>query len=479
MSSQVATRPAPTAGPPQPPAGRSATVEVVAAVAAAALGILALMVLALVVGGGRPAPAATGLPDAGNLTGWGLPVARLTMRVAAVGAVGALLYGAVLCPSRGGRIPPKGLRAVRSASWWALAWAAAAGVTGVLTVSSLYGVPVSALTPSALAGFVTGIDSGRAAAGALALTVVVAVAARRCSRTATAALLLVLGLGAVVLPSLLAGHSATAPNHALAVTSLSVHVLAATLWVGGLLALVVHGRGSAALLASTAARYSMLALACFAAAGSSGLLNAWLLLGAAPGSLGLAMGTGYGWLLMAKTAALLALGVLGWWHRRRTLPQLADARSAAFRRLAAVEVVVMLGAVALAVALAASPPPAPAAPPSTPGQTTAGPGTAPAAPTPGPTPSSEDMSGHDHGELSVGVFIDGSRFHVSGPVSPGQPVTVYNESTTEVSITADDGSFDAVVRGQTLTTITAPDAPGEYPFASRHAASFRDVLVVR
>lgn len=93
--------------------------------------------------------------------------------------------------------------------------------------------------------------------------------------------------------------------------------------------------------------------------------------------------------------------------------------------------------------------------------------------------AAEDMSGHDHGELSVGVLIDATRFHVSGTVTPGQLVTVFNSGTEQVTITADDGSFDTVVRAGTITTFPAPAAPGRYPFSSTHAPSFQDVLTVQ
>ncbi len=88
------------------------------------------------------------------------------------------------------------------------------------------------------------------------------------------------------------------------------------------------------------------------------------------------------------------------------------------------------------------------------------------------------MAGHDHGELSVGVLIDDQRFHVPAPVAPGALVTVFNSSSTEVTLTAADGSFDVAVPGHTLLTFPAPAGPGEHPFASRHDPAFRDVLVV-
>jgi putative copper resistance protein D len=89
------------------------------------------------------------------------------------------------------------------------------------------------------------------------------------------------------------------------------------------------------------------------------------------------------------------------------------------------------------------------------------------------------MAGHDRGGLSVTVLIDETRFHVSAPVSAGSSVTVHNATTTEVTITAIDGSFDVVVPGGTLMAFPAPEEPGSYPFESRHSASFTGVLVVR
>jgi putative copper resistance protein D len=276
-----------------------------------------------------------------------------------------------------------------------------------------------------------------------------------------------------VVPAVLTGHSSAAEDHVLAVTTLGVHVVTASLWVGGLLALLAHGRAAEG-LAGAVGRFSALALVCFAAAGTSGVLAAWLVLGGSSG-VGTVLGSGYGELLLGKTAALVVLGVLGWRHRRDALPRLRSGRPGAFRRFAAVEAAVMLATVALAVALAASPPPASAALPATAAPGTAAPGTA--APEPGAA-AAEDMSGHDHGDLSVTVLVDGTRFHVSSAVAPGSRVTVHNGSATEVTLTADDGSFDVVVPGRTLTTFLAPSEPGSYPFTSRHSTGFADVLVI-
>jgi putative copper resistance protein D len=394
-----------------------------------------------------------------------VPIARLGARIAAVGTVGTLLFAAVLRPSAV-PLPPAARRALRAASVWATAWAAAIAIHGLLTLSQLVG---SSMTGAALRTFVADLPAGQAAASGLVAAVLVAVLARRSTTLVGAGLLLALSIAALVVPTVLTGHSATADDHVLAVTNLSVHVVAASLWVGGLLALLVHGRG-ADVLAPAARRYSAVALACFVGTGLSGLLAAWLVLGDTAGGVTGALGTGYGWLLLVKTAALVALGAFGWQHRRRTLPTLRSGTPRRFLRFAAVEVGVMLGTVALAVALSASPPPAPAG---------ALPAAAPAEPAPATPQPADPMAGHDHGELSVAVLIDATRFHVSGPVDASAAVTVHNSTDTEVTITAADGSFDVVVPPHALMTFPAPDAAGSYPFASRHSSSFADVLEVR
>jgi hypothetical protein len=128
----------------------------------------------------------------------------------------------------------------------------------------------------------------------------------------------------------------------------------------------------------------------------------------------------------------------------------------------------MAATVAVAVALAASPPPAASAPPTAPAPTAAAPD----------LPAADPMAGHDHGELSVGVLIDATRFHVPRPVAAGSTVTVFNSSDTAATLTADDGAFDVAVPAHALTTFRAPEKPGRYAFGSRTDPAYRDVLVV-
>jgi len=320
-------------------------------IAAAAIGML---VLALVVGGGRPQPVPAGLPDPGPLTGWGVPVARLGLALAAAATVGSVLVG-LLSPSSKGLLGAPAVRAVRAAGMFAWVWAALAAASLVFTLSDLLGEPVASIDyQSTLASFIAQIAQGRALAVVAVLAVIVAAASRGVETLNGAALLLILALGATIPPAL-TGHASGAADHDLATSSLIVHVVAVSVWVGGLFALVMYGRRAGKDLRRTAERFSGIALWCFVAAGLSGVLNAYVRLGA----LGELFGSRYGWLVVGKTAALVALGTFGWWHRRRTLRELAADRPGAFRRWAFGEAAVMAATIGLAAALSRTPTPVP------------------------------------------------------------------------------------------------------------------------
>ena len=171
------------------------------------------------------------------------------------------------------------------------------------------------------------------------------------SRTgvATTAALAIVAL----LPPAFTGHAAGAGNHQVAVTSLALHIAAASVWVGGLAALLLVRRMKN--LPDIAVRYSRLALMCFVAVGVSGFANAWVRLG----HWHQLFTSTYGWLIVGKISALVVLCFVGAWHRGRTLPLLREGNRRAFVRLASGELIVFAAAFGLAVALSRSPTPAP------------------------------------------------------------------------------------------------------------------------
>lgn len=325
--------------------------------AAAGATAVAALVTALLVGGGRPQPALDGLPDAGPVTGWALPLTKVAFDVGAIGSIGCLLVAAVLVGDGDGfdrRLSPLALRATRAASWWAAGWCAATLAILLLSLSDTVGVPVGRMLSEPVLSTLpwTGPQSTALMLTAVACLALGAIARRAVTRTgARASLTLAL---ATLVPVLFTGHAATYTDHDLATSSLVVHVMAAALWVGGLLALLVYVRTDDHALATALPRFSNLALGCFVLVGFSGALNAFVRLGSAASTW---VVSPYGALLVAKATALVLLGWLGLEHRRRTIPAVLEGRPRAFSRLAGGEVVVMAGAVALAVALGRTPTP--------------------------------------------------------------------------------------------------------------------------
>jgi putative copper resistance protein D len=321
------------------------------------VGVAALL-FGLWLSGGWPANRIVGLASAGQFTAWGLPAVRLVVQVCAVGTVGTLLTS-VLLPRTEGELCDAARRSLRSAAWLALAWGVATAAMLVLSWSDATALPVTQLPFSQLLGGTPGSASFPEGIpylfGAL-LSLLISAGAGIAQTTQGAVGLLVLS-GYNLLPLSTQGHATHGSFTPYVVT---VHVVALSLWVGGLAGLVAHVRAHPDLLAVAVPRFSSLALACYVAIGASGLTAALIIMGS-PSQL---WSSRYGALVICKMTALATLGYFGWRHRRRTVPALAGRRSGrAFLRLAAAEVVVMAATVALGVALSQAP---------TPGSTTPG-----------------------------------------------------------------------------------------------------------
>jgi cytochrome c oxidase assembly factor CtaG/putative copper export protein len=321
-----------------------------------------VLVVVLVSGGGAPAAVPDGLPDAGPITGWGLPVVRMLADLAGLTVLGLLLAAGLLVPSPATVLVRPAYAATRIAVRVALAWAGLVAVELVLTVSDILGMtPGNAFDPALIRSFATQVPQGRALLAQLVLALVVAGVARSAltsSRAAGAAVLAAI----TIAPPMLTGHSAASGSHDLAVASLVVHVLAASVWVGGLVALVwlaatPHPRDPVAegWLGRALARFSALALTCWVVVAISGVVNAGVRLGSFS-----ALGSAYGLLVVSKTLALVVLGGFGWWHRGHTVGQVGSNPGAArglFVRVAAVELLLMGTTVGLAVGLSRTPTP--------------------------------------------------------------------------------------------------------------------------
>jgi putative copper resistance protein D len=144
----------------------------------------------------------------------------------------------------------------------------------------------------------------------------------------------------------LTGHFA---ENALGGLAIAVHTLAAAIWCGVLVALVltVDHRGQ---WARVLPRFSQMSLVCVAALLAGGVIGATVRLG----SLSELYTTGYGRLLSAKIAVTAVLIALAWRNRTMWLPAARSHRATAVvsRSRALTELAIMAVALALAAALA-------------------------------------------------------------------------------------------------------------------------------
>lgn len=335
-----------------------AGVAVLAGCTAAGIGTLSL----------ASALTATGLPDPGPVTTVGLPFLRAAGEIAAVLAVGSFLFAAFLVPPQpSGVLDADGYRALRLGTVASGVWAVCAALLVPLTLSDVSGHPVADLRPAqmwSLAGLITTASAWRWTA---ILAAAITLASLPVLRWSWAPVLLAASLTTLI-PLGLTGHSSAGGSHDLATNGLLIHLVAAALWAGGLLALLAYalrgGQGGDHLGLATR-RFSAIALRCWVAMALSGLVNAAVRV--QPSDL---LATGYGRLVLAKAAALCLLGGVGWRQRRvnvaalQAVSTLARARRALLR-LTLIEAALFGLTFGIAVGLGrTAPPPPPARLPS-------------------------------------------------------------------------------------------------------------------
>lgn len=299
-------------------------------------------------------PVAPGLPVAPELVEAGLPLARLAMDGAAVAATGLAVLPLLLATSRPKEADPVRHAARRAgvvigalwvlATLWSLWLGAAelaahgAGVDGALVIE------YAARTSGGKALLVTGC-------GAVSFTILAAIGLRRPQATPAGVPLIAALFG--LLPVPMTGHAADGPLRELTMLAISVHAAAVAAWLGGLGAVFALASSRRALLAAVLPRFSTLAGACLAAVTVSGLVLAAVRLTAVAHRTALSalVGTGYGWVLLAKLACLLVVATLGGHTRTRLLPTVLRHRRTATGVWVAAELSVLTVALGLAAAL--------------------------------------------------------------------------------------------------------------------------------
>lgn len=289
-----------------------------------------------------------GLPVVPLATLWALPLDLWIRDLATALTIGFILVGGVLSPR-----PDR--RSGSLASWSAVVWLVALLTQSVLTVSEVLALPLrTAIDPMIVWSLLTQTTLGRVILIQIALVVIVAILGWVILDRITGSILLGLAVIAAFLPGF-NGHSGIDDGHSSATISLGLHIVAASVWIGGLVAVVEYGRRHGASATPVIRRFSVIALLSVIVLAESGLLNAGLRL---DGLASLVTST-YGAIILAKIALITALIGMGWRQRRNLADRYEseNGKVAILVAISAVEFVWMGAALGLSVALSRTAPP--------------------------------------------------------------------------------------------------------------------------
>lgn len=332
------------------------------------------------------AAAARGVSDPGALVRWGLPISKAIHNVSLATVIGGLIFAVGILPKNlaarsrdraaadGSEAPehPAFTRVLAVAAAAGAVWTLSAIAVLVFTYADVAGQSLSgdpAFT-QALVYFMTDIETGRAWVTVTIVAAVVTTALFGVRSLGGLALTLILALIGLV-PTALIGHSSSSSDHEGAINSLGLHLVGVSTWVGGIVILallsgILAGPKAGAatdITEPTLRRFSTLAGFAFVLVFASGIINASIRVT----SWSDLFGSAYGQLILAKTAAAVVLGGIGFMHRQWVIPQLGlkgstmSARRVLWQLIAA-ELLIMGATSGIAVALGRSAPPQPTEP---------------------------------------------------------------------------------------------------------------------
>jgi putative copper resistance protein D len=241
-------------------------------------------------------------------------------------------------------------RALDAAAAGAGVWTVAGGVAAVLSFQSVANIPLS-LDDSfgqVLGQYLTGNEIGRAWLTTVLLGAALTVLCFAV-RNQTALVFVTAVAVLAVVPLAEQGHAGDRASHDIAITAIWLHITASSVWLGGLVVLVLmRGPLGAKGLARVLPRYSTVALIAFLVVASSGYVSAAVRIGELPALL-----SPYGILVLVKVTALGALGLFGAFYRRVLIARIVSGgRDRLFWMLAVAELGFMGVASGVAAALA-------------------------------------------------------------------------------------------------------------------------------
>ncbi|MGI9143989.1 MAG: cytochrome c oxidase assembly protein [Candidatus Planktophila sp.] len=263
--------------------------------------------------------------------------------------IGALLALAFLVLDKDGKLSTSGSKIRSIISISAFAWFFSSVLNILFTLANILNQPVSSvLDPTVLRSFVLQISLGQYLLFQTLIALFVAVTARVLTSSGYTAVLLLISLIAISAP-VFQSHSASSGSHALAIGSLFIHVIALSLWVGGVIAISLLNEEDRK---SSLPRFSHIALWAAIAVVASGVLNASARLNFAA-----AWSTSYAYVVIIKSIITLLLLFFGYKHRNY-LAAKPSVNWVSMTRLISIEAGIMIFVTALGSWLSSNQPPA-------------------------------------------------------------------------------------------------------------------------
>jgi putative copper resistance protein D len=256
----------------------------------------------------------------------------------AFATVGTLLASSLFVINEEGALTNAGLRLKKIAGVLASLWLVSAFFGVILKVAQILGTNFAgAFDGRTVNSYLTQTQLGRSMAIQLVGLAIVSIAIPLIKRALPLIVVTGIALLALIAP-VFQSHAAASGSHALAVGALATHIIALTLWVGGLFGIIAIPREERV---TALYRFSQLALWAAIAVVASGLATSWTRLNEKS-----AWGTQYSYVVIAKvllTVALLAMG----YANRKALASRDEMRLQELTRLVGVEAMVMASVVVM------------------------------------------------------------------------------------------------------------------------------------
>ena len=250
----------------------------------------------------------------------------------AFATIGTLLSASIFLPNEDGALSQAGLAVKKKASLLAMLWFLTSFFAVIFKVAQILdGSFIDALDGTTLTSYLTQTDLGKSMFVQIVLLAVVVIALPLFKRSLPLIAITAIALLALISP-IFQSHSAANGSHTLAIGALVTHVIALSLWVGGLFGIVIAPKD---LRIPALYRFSVLALWAAIAVVISGVATAYTRLNERS-----AWNTQYAYVVIAKVILTIALFAMGY-ANRRALASRDVMKLQELVRLIAVEAMVM------------------------------------------------------------------------------------------------------------------------------------------